>query len=87
MPSINSIGAARRQRDVAFADGAQIVFEMMGELLCRPQLDHSGDGFERVEAAEEVVDRSGLGRRAAAHLFERRSASAPPSGARRDSAK
>ena len=56
------IAATRRKRDFAFADGAQVVFEMMGELLGRPQLDHRGNGFQRVEIPEQVVDRRSLGR-------------------------
>ena len=55
---------------LAFTNSAQVVLEMMGQLLCRPQLDHRRNRLQCVEVTEQVVDGGALGRRMANRLVQ-----------------
>ncbi len=50
-----NVGARGRKRHLPVSNRAQVVLEMVGQLLCGPQLDHRRNGFERMEIPEEVV--------------------------------
>ena len=64
------IAARRGHGALAFTNSAQVVLEMMGQLLCRPQLDHRRNRLQCVEVAEQVVDGGALGRRMANRLVQ-----------------
>jgi hypothetical protein len=53
------------------AQRAQVVLHVVGEVFGRAQADHARDAFERVEAAEQLVEQRLLDARPPDRPFER----------------
>ena len=76
--ALEELGAGDEQADAvgshrqfAGADGAQIVFQAMRELLGRPELDHRRNALERMIEPEQFIDDRALACRLVWCCFER----------------